>query len=190
VLNCTSGTYAYSGTTNHTCVYQCPSPYYADNSTGTGICVMTCPDEPPMFGDPSGRICVSVCSSGSYGDSTGYRECTANCPSPYFAQNDANRLCVTRCGANTYGYNNSCWTALTCPAGFGDDTTNLCVLTCPSLNNTYGDHLTNMCVNTCPTITGTSPQIYFADSSVRQCVTTCNPSTLPPLFGNNQTQTC
>lgn len=193
VLNCTPGTYAYSGTANHTCVTHCPSPYYGDNSTGTGICVTACPAQPVMFGDPndaSGRVCVYVCTMGSYGDETGNRECVPNCPTIYFAQNDTNRRCVTRCGANTYGMNHFCYTALNCPSGFGDDTTNLCVSPCPDLNVTFGDSISKMCVKTCPNVTGASPMIYFADPSTRQCTATCSSTANPALFGNNNTQFC
>ena len=76
VLNCTLGTYAYSETANHTCVTHCPSPTYGDNTTGTGICVTKCPEQPVMFGDANdarGRVCVYICTSGSFGDETGNR---------------------------------------------------------------------------------------------------------------------
>lgn len=101
--------------------------------------------------------------------------------------------CIAVCSSGYYGYNKICYT--TCPTVtptvFADDSTNLCVQTCPT--GTYGDLSTLKCVPICPITqntfandetqqcTGFCPVNHFADESTRRCVQEC--PAVPALYG-------
>ncbi len=102
---------------------------------------------------------------------------------------------MLRCNTGTYGYNNVCYTATSCPTGYvGDDSTNTCVQTCPLNPRTFIDDLTKTCVSVCPkSVTITTTIYYYADRQTGKCTLTCTAaSALPTIdtYGNNSTQTC
>ena len=192
VYNCSAGLYKddLSDPSDKRCVGNCVSPNWGDNSTEYGTCVRRCPENPPLFGDTVDgfRVCVEVCTEDTFGDQSpsGYRECDAECPSGWFAQDDELRRCVAVCNDTTFGYNKVCWAAEDCPIGqVGDPYTHLCTSLCSEEEGLFADSIvTNLCVDECPI---NNSILYFADSTDRWCRDTC---TGPDLFGNNDTQTC
>ena len=67
---------------------------------------------------------------------------------------------------------------------WADNSTNLCVDTCPVLDGTFGNFDDRMCVPVCPNET-------FADDLSRTCVTRCPENNgIHDTFGNNETHIC
>jgi hypothetical protein len=196
--NCTNGT--FGDPVSRSCLTQCQnvsvtgtSTYYSDISTGQYLCVVVCPILPALFGLNATNTCVSQCPAPLYGDQTGNRTCLAVCPligsTVYFAQN-LSRICVTVCVNGTWGYTayQECVESpFDCNTQWADNSTNLCVDTCPATAGTFADPTSGFCVPFCPN----SPNKYFSDYSTRHCVLRC-PATvdLAGTFGNNETRVC
>jgi hypothetical protein len=114
------------------------------------------------FGDPSTKLCVSVCPN----ISVAFSNVTANIYQTVgISYSDySTRLCVRTCPA-TYGLHGT----------FGDNVTNNCVQNCPT--GTFGDAQTvnRVCVTQCSQSSSQS----FSDPTTNLCVPVCP----TPLFG-------
>lgn len=80
--------------------------FYGDDSTNRPQCIIACPTLPRLFGRNDTHLCVSLCTSGQYGDQTGNRTCVSVCPNidgvTWFSQ-DNERICVLVCENGTWG---------------------------------------------------------------------------------------
>ncbi len=120
-----------------------------------------CPSS--MFAENITQSCVYYCPYNStflsYSDSYKTNRCVAKCPDLYFGDNSTGYgQCVSVCPGLNF---------------FRDNTTQICVFTCPKGNSslgtvdTYGDNTTDVCVSKCPFT-------YFAQAEVnRTCVKRC-----------------
>lgn len=110
---------SYADDSNRLCVSQCLSNTYPNADNSTNRCVSVCPNSPDFFADA--HVCVYYCTTANYYADPEGRVCRARCTN------------VT--GVN--GYNQ-----------YGDGRTGRCAVNCSQ--DTYGDNSTNLCVGTCP----------------------------------------
>ena len=107
----------------------------------------------------------------------------------HFAQN-LSRICVTVCNSGTWGHTNfqACVeNPFHCGVQWADNSTNLCVTTCPASVGTFADPTSGFCVPLCPN----TPNKYFSDLYSRKCVQRCPDSVdFDGTFGNNETRVC
>lgn len=114
------------------CVDSCPVTavgadlQFADNLTKT--CVTVCPSSQNTWGDPISLACVLVCPLNYYAQQVPVRHCVTVCSSGTWGQ-DIKRTCVTTpfdCPTvNGTHY-------------YADDSTTMCVETCPQNVDTWG----------------------------------------------------
>lgn len=92
------------------------------------------------------------------------------------------RYCVARCFGHpdTYGYAKVChYTCLNASHNlYADNSTNLCVGTCPDSEESFSDPTTGNCVLWCP-------EGYFAENVTRTCTTHCDVG-----YADNLTRKC
>ena len=151
---------------------------YTDPNTGVGVCQSYCPS--PYYESNLTKQCVDVCP---------------DTPVKTYAQ-DNGRKCVYICEDGKYGNNFTKACESDCTAvtdGYADETTNLCVTTCPlgffayaptheclrapCPGGFYADPSTRTCVDECP---GT--ERYYADPTTFTCVLQCPGGT----YGDSQ----
>jgi hypothetical protein len=153
----------YGDNITHTCVTSCPTYTYNDLSQGLGLCVNVCPklnNGTLQFADPSTKNCVTVCPNSTFGDNSTVA-CVYRCPAGSFSQPLPYRYCVAVCSIGTWGetIQNSCVSSpWLCPIingsiYYGDDTTTMCVKTCPAAwNKTITVSSTNTTTNVTTTV--------------------------------------
>ena len=129
-----------------------------------------------MKADNISKTCVSFCpynaTSIAYADPFKSNYCVAKCPDLYYGDSsNGYGLCASVCPSTNY---------------FRDNSTQLCVYTCPAANtslgtvDTFGDVTSDICVTKCP-------QNYFAQIEInRTCVLVCQSGT----WGNPVTRMC
>lgn len=193
--NCSNN--EFGDPTSRNCVTQCPGlivtgteHYYGDLSTGINLCVTVCPAMPRLFGNNGTNLCVAECPVPHYGDQTGKRSCLEQCPIVsgvyYYAQNTS-RICVKVCVSGTWGLQSSrecVEDPFLCGSQWADNTTNMCVTTCPATSGLYADPTSKFCVPLCP-------PTYYSDDKSRTCVQRCPDDNGPRgTFGNNSTRVC
>jgi hypothetical protein len=111
----------------------------------------------------------SACPVNTWGDPISGL-CVSTCPNNTYYVNASIPICVTICPANYYAYpiNRRCYSGGSCPttpvAYFADDTTNLCVLSCPS--GYFADTFTGRCLIYCSSG-------FFAYAANKSCVSNC-----------------
>lgn len=117
--------------------------------------------------------------------------CVGTCLTGY--SNIRTKQCIGTCTSGFYGYNRVCYEECprVSPIVFADNTTHLCVETCP--DGTYGDLFSLKCVKICPISRGTfadtgtkrcvgqCPGSQYANPANRKCVSTC--PQVPAMFG-------
>jgi hypothetical protein len=160
------------------CVNSCAvvANSYADRNTNQ--CVSNCTLANEYMLD-SQAICTNLCPLGLFMENS-TKKCQAVCTTG-FAE-PTTRYCVARCFGNpqTYGYLKVChYRCLNSSHNlYADNSTNLCVGTCPTSPEYFSDPLTGNCVLFCP-------DGYFAENGTRTCAATCTVG-----YADNLTRKC
>ena len=151
----------YADSITHMCVPDCIDGYFAnddgntceetcsqfgtiaDNSTNK--CVDLCPTDPDYYEEDG--ACVMHCSSGLFADPTAnLRKCQNPCEEGLWGDPVSGR-CLDYCLPGYFRYNTTNLCVLECPTGFADNSTGNCESTCP--DPTFADSLLNKCVRIC-----------------------------------------
>jgi hypothetical protein len=127
-----------------------------------------CPSNPSQFADPTTRECNKNCASSLFADDK-TRTCVTTCPvGTYYQVNGTLTICVNKCYPNFYAnISKFCVAASACPVTpvkyFGDDSTGMCVVSCPQSAGTYAEVSSSKCVYLCSLGT-------YADPTSLKCV--------------------
>ncbi len=163
VAICPANTYGVIST--RTCVTTCPTNFYAD--TKTKICVSICSQNNSLTYYENG-VCVTTCTNGIADPNTMTCILGPGCPtSLYYPILFAYQgICVSKCPNNKFGdLENKICVDLCSGIYYADNSTNTCVLTCPTNPSYYADSNSNICVFTCSS--------GYSDNSTRKCVEKC-----------------
>lgn len=192
--SCTPNRYGRNST--RTCVVECPDGEFAHNvtygNTTRPLCTPGCTQDSAYFGNIENNRCENKCPSPYYGDVTGLRLCTLKCPWPYYASNcttnasgttviSSDRVCRLDCTSCGFADNSSqlcAWTSAGCMnLTYANNASSSCVV--PMECQGFADPVSRYCISVCQNLA--DAQIYFGDSSTKNCVLTCPED--PDTFG-------
>jgi len=112
-----------------------------------------CPSIPPLFADPTTKLCVAQCPPTYYADPNS-RTCMQICPSTFYAL-DPNRTCVSICPTSFFG--NITYLGNGTAVG-------VCVINSSQCgSNQWGDAYLHKCVSLCTGPTPVSLYGYWPD---------------------------
>lgn len=187
----------YANPLNKLCQTHCPAFAFLFAEDTSAACVPNCTIVTNSYADSYVNACVSNCTLSNYYMLDGLGICTNLCPLGLFMENSTKRCqstcttgfaepttryCVERCFGNpqTFGHNGVCYyTCLNSTHNlYADNSTNLCVPTCPNASKYFSDPLSGNCVLWCPAG-------YFSETTHRTCSPICTTG-----FADNLTRSC